>query len=50
MADTEHGKPSEELYRRLGYIEIGQIPNYSKSPAGDLRDEVFFYKNIATRA
>jgi ribosomal protein S18 acetylase RimI-like enzyme len=46
MADTESGKPSEELYRRLDYVEIGRIPNYSKSPGGGLRDEVFFYKHL----
>ncbi|KAK2007765.1 acetyltransferase [Colletotrichum eremochloae] len=50
MVDTEAGSPGEEVYRKLGYIEVGRIPNYGISPAvpRQLKDEVFFYKQLAT--
>ncbi|KAK2025499.1 acetyltransferase [Colletotrichum zoysiae] len=50
MLDTEAGSPAEEVYKRLGYIEVGRIPNYGISPGvpQQLKDEVFFYKQLTT--
>ncbi|SPN99617.1 uncharacterized protein DNG_02469 [Cephalotrichum gorgonifer] len=47
MADTESGTVAEEMYKRLGYEEVGKIPNYGLSPAGGLRSETFFYKQLS---
>lgn len=47
MLDAETGSGAEEVYRRLGYVEVGKIPGYSASPAGGMRDETFFYKRLA---
>ncbi|KAI5463295.1 acyl-CoA N-acyltransferase [Mariannaea sp. PMI_226] len=46
LLDTETGSNAEELFRKLGYVEIGQIPKYKISPTGDLKDVTFFYKNL----
>ncbi|KAJ2893838.1 putative acetyltransferase [Zalerion maritima] len=46
MIDTEQGSAAESFYRSLNFIEVGKIPNYGASPAGGLRDEVFFYKDL----
>lgn len=47
MADTESGTVAEEMYRNLGFVEVGKIPNFANSPAGGLRDETFFYKQLS---
>ncbi|KAI1142331.1 acyl-CoA N-acyltransferase [Hypoxylon sp. FL0543] len=46
MIDTEVGSAAEKVYPRLGYTEIGRVPRYGISPAGGLKDEVFFYKHL----
>ncbi|KAI1503906.1 acyl-CoA N-acyltransferase [Biscogniauxia marginata] len=46
MLDTEAGSPAAQVYPRLGFTEIGMIPSYSISPAGGLRDELFYYKQL----
>ncbi|WP_209847416.1 GNAT family N-acetyltransferase [Paenibacillus sediminis] len=46
ILDTRLGDPSNELYKSLGYIEAGQIPNYAKSSNGHLDATVFYYKQI----
>jgi ribosomal protein S18 acetylase RimI-like enzyme len=44
ILDTRSGDPSNNLYRSLGYIEAGKIPNYAKSSNGKLDDTIFYYK------
>jgi hypothetical protein len=44
--DTETGSAAEEVYKKLGYEEYGKIPKYGLSPAGDLKDGTFFYKQL----
>ncbi|KKA31134.1 hypothetical protein TD95_000596 [Thielaviopsis punctulata] len=46
MLDTESGSAAEHLCRRLGWTELGQIPNFGLSPGGGLRNETFFYKQL----
>src|SRR5258708_623118 len=31
VLDTRKGDPSERLYRKLGYVAAGEIPNYAQS-------------------
>ncbi|KAI8629506.1 acyl-CoA N-acyltransferase [Xylariaceae sp. FL1651] len=47
LLDTEVGSAAEKVYPRLGYIEIGRIPKYCISPSGDMKDELFFYKQLS---
>jgi GNAT superfamily N-acetyltransferase len=47
LLDTETGSPAEEVYKKLGYVELGQIPRYGLSPNGELKDGTFFWKHLA---
>ena len=44
VLDTRAGDPSNSLYRSLGYIEAGRIPQYAKSANGQLDTTVLYYK------
>lgn len=47
MLDTTVGLPAEKVYPKLGYTELGVVPNYGISPAdGSLVDEKWFYKDL----
>ena len=54
VLDTRQGDVAEGLYRKLGYVEAGVIPDYARSSSGDLAASVFFYRvldevSLATR-
>ena len=43
--DTWSGSPAEALYRRLGYTETGQVPNFFVHPSdGSLQPTTYFHK------
>jgi ribosomal protein S18 acetylase RimI-like enzyme len=44
--DTREGDPSNRLYRSLGYLEAGRIPDYARSADGSLHATVFYYKPL----
>jgi hypothetical protein len=45
--DTTIGSGAEFVYPKMGYQEIGIVPNYGVSPRdGSLVDEMFFYKDL----
>jgi len=44
VLDTRQGDASEELYRKLGYVEAGAIPQYCRSANGQLDPTVLYYK------
>ena len=44
--DTQTGSQAELLYRSLGYILAGVIPNYACSPDGPMKDTSIFYKQL----
>ncbi|KAH7165496.1 acyl-CoA N-acyltransferase [Dactylonectria macrodidyma] len=46
LLDTESGSVAEEVFRKFGYVELGQIPKYGLSPTGELKDGTFFYKHL----
>jgi ribosomal protein S18 acetylase RimI-like enzyme len=46
VLDTREGEPSTDLYRRLGYQEVGTIPDYARSSDGRLRATVVYYKQL----
>jgi ribosomal protein S18 acetylase RimI-like enzyme len=46
VLDTREGDPSEHLYRKMGYLRAGTIPEYARSTDGSLHTTVFMYKLI----
>jgi len=46
VLDTRLGDIASDLYRKLGYLEAGQIPDFAKNENGGLDPTVFFYKKI----
>ena len=49
VLDTKRGDLAESMYRKLGWIEVGVIPRFCRSAAGEFEDTVVFYKEL-TRA
>lgn len=47
VLDTQAGSAAESIYRHLGWLPAGQIPNYAASPDGKLHATAYFYKHIA---
>ena len=46
VLDTIAGELAEQLYLKLGYIRVGEIPNYARFPDGRLWATVIFYKEL----
>jgi acetyltransferase len=46
VLDTRQGDSAEQLYRTLGYCEVGVIPAYARSANGTLDSTVIFYKTL----
>ncbi|WP_193165215.1 GNAT family N-acetyltransferase [Microbulbifer hainanensis] len=46
ILDTRVGDVAEQLYRKIGYIEAGQIPAFARSAAGTLDATCIFYKQL----
>lgn len=46
VLDTVTGSAAERLYRRLGWQEVGVIPNFALSPEGEPGGATFFYKAL----
>lgn len=44
--DAVTGEPAEKIYPKLGYIQVGIIPEYAFAPDGSLKGATFFYKNL----
>ncbi len=44
--DTLAGTVAEHLYRSLGYVCAGTIPEYACLPNGGLKDTLIFYKQL----
>jgi GNAT superfamily N-acetyltransferase len=47
LLDTCKGSAAERLYVSLGWIRVGEVPNFALNPDGSWCDTVFFYKPIA---
>ncbi|WP_192980134.1 GNAT family N-acetyltransferase [Pseudomonas sp. EggHat1] len=45
--DTEAGSDAEHLYRNLGYVSIGGLPDYACGPDGTYRANAIYYKTLA---
>ncbi|MEW6991367.1 GNAT family N-acetyltransferase [Colwelliaceae bacterium 6441] len=46
VLDTRKGDIASHLYKKLGYVLGGEIPNFARNAAGNLESTVYFYKNI----
>lgn len=46
VLDTREGDPSNLLYRSLGFVEAGRIPDFAQSENGSLDATVFYYKRL----
>jgi hypothetical protein len=47
MLDVSSDTVAEGFFRRMGYLEIGKVPNYAINPVGHLRNQAFFFKSLA---
>ena len=50
LLDTAEGQPAERLYRRLGWEEIGVIPDFALRPDGHFGPAVLFRKRLPVPA
>ena len=46
LISARRGAPAEQLYKRLGYREIGVIPGYALGPAGERYDNVSMFREL----
>ncbi len=46
LLDTTTGSDADRLYRRLGWICFGEVPDHALTAAGDLSDTTYFYKDL----
>ncbi|KAK3905552.1 hypothetical protein C8A05DRAFT_30618 [Staphylotrichum tortipilum] len=46
LVDTETDSVAELAFKNFGYIEIGKVPHFSRSPANLTKGETFFYKEF----
>jgi GNAT superfamily N-acetyltransferase len=46
VLDTNSGSDAERLYARMGWIRVGEIPDFSIQPRGGLRATTVFYKKL----
>ena len=49
LLDVRAGDPAEALYRELGFIRIGEVPRYARSPDGRLAASRFYYLELPPR-
>jgi acetyltransferase len=48
VLDTQTGEAAERLYRMVGYVRTGVVPNYARFPDGRLGATSFMYKWLDT--
>ncbi len=46
VLDTIAGELAEQLYLKLGYMRVGEVPDYARFPDGRLGATVIFYKQL----
>jgi ribosomal protein S18 acetylase RimI-like enzyme len=46
LLDTCKGSAAERLYASLGWIRVGEVPNFALNPDGSPCTTVFFYKQL----
>ena len=46
VLDTLTGSDADRLYSGLGWVRVGEIPDYAMLPAGGLCSTTYFYKQL----
>ncbi|KAL2176848.1 uncharacterized protein P884DRAFT_300260 [Thermothelomyces heterothallicus CBS 202.75] len=46
LVDTETDSVAELVFKKLGYIEIGKVPHFSRALSNGKKGETFFYKEF----
>jgi acetyltransferase len=46
LLDVRAGDPAERLYRSLGFVPFGRVPDHAQSPDGRLADTTFQYLDL----
>jgi GNAT superfamily N-acetyltransferase len=46
VLDTETGGDADRLYTRLGWIRVGDVPDYALAPRGGYLSTTFFYRRL----
>jgi GNAT superfamily N-acetyltransferase len=46
VLDTVPGSDAERLYRRHGWVEVGEIPDFALLPDGDPAPTIVFFKRL----
>lgn len=49
VLDTTTGCDADRLYRRLGWVPFGDVPNHALTATGELSDTTYFYKDLHDR-
>jgi GNAT superfamily N-acetyltransferase len=47
VLDTATGSDAQRLYEKLGWIRVGDIPEYALWPKGELCSSTFFYRKLS---
>jgi GNAT superfamily N-acetyltransferase len=47
VLDTVTGSDAERLYRSLGWVRVGEIPDYALFPDGRFCSTTYFYRKLA---
>lgn len=50
VLDTVTGGDAERLYARLGWVRVGEIPNYALFPAGGFCNTTVFYRELGVES
>ena len=50
MLDTQAGGHAEQLYRSMGWTELGTMPGHALHSDGTFGDTVFFWKRLVSPA
>ena len=46
LLDVRADDPAERLYRSLGFVPFGRVPDHARSPDGQLADTSFYYLSL----
>ena len=46
ILDTTTGSAADGLYRRLGWVPFGEVPNHAMTADGALSDTTYFFKDL----
>ncbi|MGH6904580.1 MAG: GNAT family N-acetyltransferase [Geminicoccaceae bacterium] len=50
LLDVRTGDPAERLYRALGFVKVGEVPDHARSPDGSFAASSFYYLDLRAPA